>query len=56
MPKKYRVELTIVDDESDSPIDTDSHTETYADDDQARERFQDKVQAARRSGKPTRDS
>jgi hypothetical protein len=39
MPTKYRVELSIVDDESDTKLDSDSHTETYADDTQAREKF-----------------
>jgi len=37
MPKKYRVELSIADDESDTHLDSDSDTQTYADDTQARE-------------------
>jgi hypothetical protein len=54
MPKKYRVELSIVDDESDTQLDSDSHTETYADDTQAREKFKDKLKAARETGRGPR--
>jgi len=54
MPKKYRVELSIVDDENDTQLDSDSHTETYADDTQAREKFKDKVKAARETGRGPR--
>ena len=48
MPKRYRIEMTLVDDESSAVLDTDSHTETYDDDDpEAKRAFAKKAKAAR---------
>jgi predicted kinase len=51
MPKKYRVELSIVDDANNTQLENDTHTETYKDEAQAREKFQDKVKVVRETGK-----
>ena len=53
MPKRYRVEMTLVDDKSGAQVDTDTHTEFYEDETKAREGFQGKVDAAREKGKGT---
>jgi hypothetical protein len=51
MPKKYRVEMTLVEDASGTQLDTDTHTEDYDSETDARDGFQDKVKAAREKGK-----
>jgi hypothetical protein len=51
MPKKYRVELSIVDDASNTQLEKDTHTETYKDEAQAKDKFRDKVKVVRETGK-----
>jgi hypothetical protein len=48
MPKKYRVEMTLLDDATNAVVDTDKHKVTYEDDDtKAKQEFAKKVKAAR---------
>ena len=48
MPKRYRIEMTLLDDVSNAVLDQDSHTETYDEDDpKAKQAFARKVKAAR---------
>lgn len=52
MPKRYRIDMTITNLETNTQVGpTRDHEEKYKDDDQAQERFGDKVQAARDTGK-----
>jgi hypothetical protein len=51
MPKKYRVEMTLVDDATSAALDTDVHEETYADDAKAKREFDKKTKAARDTGR-----
>jgi hypothetical protein len=46
MPKRYRIEMTLLDDASTAVLDTDSHKETYDNDDKAKQAFAKKVKAA----------
>lgn len=50
MPKRYRIEMSIYD-ENDQQVATESHEEEYDDDEQAKRKFEDKENAARRTGK-----
>lgn len=50
MPKRYSIEITIYD-ESNTQVATDSHEEQYANDEQAKAKFEEKKQAARKAGK-----
>jgi hypothetical protein len=48
MPKRYRIEMTLLDDASNTVLDTDSDTVTYDDEDpEAKRAFAKKVKAAR---------
>lgn len=47
MPKRYRIEMTLLDDASSAVLDTDTDTETYEDDDTAKGAFGKKAKAAR---------
>ena len=51
MPKRYRIEMTLLDDASNAVLDTDSHIETYDDDAKAKSAFEKKAKAARDTGK-----
>jgi hypothetical protein len=51
MPKKYRVEMSLVDDETNTTEASDTHTERYRTDTEANEAFGEKVKAAREKGK-----
>lgn len=51
MPKRYTVEMTITNDETNTQVATDSHEEMYNDDEQAELKFRDKERAARNTGK-----
>lgn len=51
MPKKYRVEITLVDDATSTQLETDVHEETYEDDAKARREFDKKTKAARDTGR-----
>jgi hypothetical protein len=51
MPKKYRVEITLVDDATSTELDTDVHEETYEDDAKAKREFDKKTKAARDTGR-----
>lgn len=53
MPKSYRIVVTMVDEEGQEVAST-THDETYEDDQEAREQFEQKEQAARRTGKGRR--
>jgi len=54
MPKKYRVEMTLLDDASNAQLGKpDVHKETYADDATAEQAFAKKVKAARETAKGT---
>ena len=54
MPKRYRIEMTLIDEGSNTQLVTDTHKETYKDDAQAKERFETKEKAARETGKGSR--
>ena len=47
MPKRYRIEMTLLDDASNAVLDTDSDTETYDEDAKAKRAFEKKAKAAR---------
>jgi len=47
MPKKYRVEMTLLDDATNAVVDTDEDTVTYEDDTKAKQEFARKAKAAR---------
>ena len=49
MPKRYTVEIRILDE--DAELASDTHEEKYDDDQQAKEKFDDKARAARKAGK-----
>ncbi len=51
MPKRYRIEMTLFDDASNTQLDTDSDSETYQDDADAKAKFADKKKAAHDAGK-----
>jgi hypothetical protein len=52
MPKKYRVEMTLLVDATNAVVDTDKHNVTYEDDDtKAKLEFAKKVKAARDTAK-----
>jgi hypothetical protein len=51
MPKRYRVEMTLVEDEDDIQLDSDTHSEIYDDEAEARRGFRDKADAAHEKGK-----
>ena len=51
MPKRYTVEMTITNDDTNTQVDGDSYTEMYDSDDEAEAKFQDKKQASRNAGK-----
>jgi hypothetical protein len=46
MPKRYRIEMTLLDDASSTVLATDSHTEDYSDDSEAKKAFAKKAKAA----------
>jgi hypothetical protein len=50
MPKQYRIVVTMYDD-SGEEVATSTHEETYEDDQQAKQRFEQKEKAAKGSGK-----
>lgn len=49
MPRHYRIMISIQD-EDENEIDSSVHEEDYEDDDEARSKFGEKAQAARRTG------
>lgn len=52
MPKRYRIEMALFDEETDTQVEpTDTHRDTYKDDTEAMAKFADKKQAAREAGK-----
>lgn len=51
MPKKYSVDMALVESDGGSQVDSDTHTEEYDTEADARKGFQDKVKAAREKGK-----
>ena len=51
MPKRYRVEMTLIDDTSNTQVDTDTHPEEYEDETEAKKQFAKKTKAARDTGK-----
>jgi hypothetical protein len=51
MPKKYRVEMSLVEDASGSQVDSDTETIDFDNDTEAMEAFQEKVRAAHEKGK-----
>jgi hypothetical protein len=51
MPKRYRIDMTITNEETDTQVDSDSHVERLKDDTDAKEKFQLKTEAARKEGK-----
>lgn len=51
MPKKYRVEMTLLDDASNAVLDTDVHKETYENDAKAQQEFAKKLKAAQETAK-----
>ena len=51
MPKRYRIEMTLFNDETNTQLATDTHKETYASDEEAKAKFAEKKDAARKTGK-----
>ena len=52
MPKRYRIEMTLFDDESNTEVEpADAHKERYKDETEAKAKFEEKKEAARRAGK-----
>ena len=54
MPKKYRIELTLLVDGTDEQLDAKAHRETYENDAEARQQFAKKVKEAEATGKGSR--
>lgn len=54
MPKKYRIEMTLLVDETGAKLDTKTHRETYEDDAEARQQFVKKVKASEDTAKGSR--
>jgi hypothetical protein len=52
MPKRYRIEMTLFDDEANTRVEpTDKHKETYETETEAEAKFAEKKKAAREAGK-----
>jgi hypothetical protein len=52
MPKRYRIEMTLLDDEANTQVEpTDAHKERYKDETEAKAKFAEKKEAARKAGK-----
>jgi hypothetical protein len=52
MPKRYRIEMTLFDDEANTQVDPpDTHNEKYDTEIEAKEKFGEKKKAAREAGK-----
>ena len=52
MPKKYRIDMTITDTETNTQVDSSVLEETYENDAEAQSKFSKKVDAAEKAGKP----
>ena len=52
MPKKYRIDMTITNTQTNTELDAVPHEEDYKDDAEAKRKFLKKVDAAKKSGKP----
>jgi hypothetical protein len=52
MPKRYRIEMTLFDDETDTQVEpTDTHKEKYENDTEAKGKFAEKKESAHETGK-----
>jgi hypothetical protein len=51
MPKRWRIELSLFEEDGEQPTDTRVHVEVYEDESEARAKFGDKDRAARNAGK-----
>ena len=51
MPKRYRVEISIYDQQSNIQVATTSHEEQYEDEEQAKQKFEEKKMAVHKAGK-----
>jgi len=52
MPKRYRIEMTLFDDEANTQVEPpDKHKERYKDETEAKAKFAEKKEAARKAGK-----
>jgi hypothetical protein len=51
MPKRYRIAMTLTEEASNTQLAADNYTETYKDDAEAKAKFADKKEAARKAGK-----
>jgi hypothetical protein len=52
MPKRYRIEMTLFDDEANTQVEpTDTHKEKYGTETEAKAKFAEKKEAARKAGK-----
>jgi hypothetical protein len=51
MPKRYRIEMTLTEEASNTQLDADSDVVTYTDDTEAKKEFAKKKKAARETGK-----
>jgi hypothetical protein len=52
MPKRYRIEMTLLDDEANTKVEpTDKHNERYETETEAKTKFAEKKEAARKAGK-----
>jgi hypothetical protein len=54
MPKKYRIEMTLLVDDTDAKLDSKTHKENYEDDAEARQQFAKKSKAAEDTAKGSR--
>lgn len=52
MPKRYRIEMTLFNDETNTQLEpTDKHKESYQNDEEAKAKFAEKKKVARETGK-----
>jgi hypothetical protein len=57
MPKKYRVDMTITDTEAnpEQEVDSSQHEVSYENDAEAKRKFSEKTDAAKKAGKPDKE-
>jgi hypothetical protein len=51
MPKRYRIDMTLTEEASNTQLDADSEAVTYRDDAEAKKKFAEKKEPARKAGK-----
>jgi hypothetical protein len=51
MPKRYKIEMTLTEEASNTQLGADSEVVTYTDDAEAKKKFAEKKEASRKAGK-----